>query len=284
MATRSIVTYQPDVPCDVCGRRLLRGEQPDTFIAGGRRRTVCELCVPRATHEGWLRESDAHSASLRAPRSRSARSLLDRLRQMRAPLSPEEVEEQLPPRRRRPRERVLAPQVHEDRDLYEDVYLDSGYALGERYTLLDEAVPAEPPRSVAPAHASDAVETADDLLTGEPLDDDQLPAGLAVTSGGAKAERALQVFNGSPYADRIAGIARSLGAPCVAVRPLGESGSKVAIVVSWELCWYRYEVDLGDELAGPALVAEGMELEELPAEDREANAVADERGELSLLL
>jgi len=40
MATRSIVTSQPDVACDVCGRRLLRGELPDVFLAGGQRRTV----------------------------------------------------------------------------------------------------------------------------------------------------------------------------------------------------------------------------------------------------
>ena len=54
MATRSIVTSQPDVECDVCERRLLRGEQPDHFIAAGRRRIVCELCAPRAAHEGWM--------------------------------------------------------------------------------------------------------------------------------------------------------------------------------------------------------------------------------------
>ena len=33
MTTRSIVTSQPDVACDVCERRLLRGEQPDIFLA-----------------------------------------------------------------------------------------------------------------------------------------------------------------------------------------------------------------------------------------------------------
>ena len=54
MATRSIVTSQPDVACDVCGRRLLRGERSDLFLAAGRRRTVCELCAPRAAHEGWM--------------------------------------------------------------------------------------------------------------------------------------------------------------------------------------------------------------------------------------
>ena len=74
MATRSIVTSQPDVACDVCGRRLLRGEHPDVFLAGGQRRTVCELCAPRAADEGWLREADRHAVSLPSGPPRGARA------------------------------------------------------------------------------------------------------------------------------------------------------------------------------------------------------------------
>ena len=70
MTTRSIVTSQPDVECDVCERRLLRGEQPDHFIAAGRRRIVCELCAPRAAHEGWMRETDATPLTLPPMRPR----------------------------------------------------------------------------------------------------------------------------------------------------------------------------------------------------------------------
>src|ERR1700722_14122945 len=85
MAARTIVTFHPDVACDLCGRRLLRGERPDVFLSGGQRRTVCELCAPRATHEGWLRESDGHTLSLRSSRPQRGRSLLDRLRTLREP-------------------------------------------------------------------------------------------------------------------------------------------------------------------------------------------------------
>src|ERR1700761_5858112 len=90
MTTRTIVTSQPDVACDVCARRLLRGEQPDYFIADGRRRLVCELCAPRATHEGWLRETEAAAdVSLPPQRPRRGRSLLDRLIQVaKAPPAP----------------------------------------------------------------------------------------------------------------------------------------------------------------------------------------------------
>lgn len=96
MATRMIVTSQPDVACDVCGRRLLRGEQPDVFLAGGRRRTVCELCAPRASAEGWLREAEqARTLSLSPARARRGRNPLARWRRPRQPSSesaPEPVE------------------------------------------------------------------------------------------------------------------------------------------------------------------------------------------------
>src|SRR5271154_583398 len=85
MATRSIVTSQPDVACDVCERRLLRGEQPDAFLAAGRRRIVCELCAPRAVQEGWLRETESRPLSMPALRPRRGRNLLDRLRQAARP-------------------------------------------------------------------------------------------------------------------------------------------------------------------------------------------------------
>ncbi len=86
--------------------------------------------------------------------------------------------------------------------------------------------------------------------------------------------RALEVFNAGEHPRRVAGVARSLGAPERDHPPAGTSpGARVvAIVVAWELCWYRYEVDLGDEAAGLSVVAQGTELSELAAEDRVANA------------
>ena len=57
------------------------------FLAGGGRRlTVCELCTPRAAHEGWRRESaHAEDLGLSPARPRRARNLLGRLRQLREP-------------------------------------------------------------------------------------------------------------------------------------------------------------------------------------------------------
>jgi hypothetical protein len=99
----------------------------------------------------------------------------------------------------------------------------------------------------------------------------------------AKVIRALDVFNTGEHPRRVAGVARSLGPPSVKASPVDDAPGVVSIVVAWELCWYRYDVDLGDELAGATLVAQGMELGELTDEDRVANAGANERGELALL-
>ncbi len=78
----------------------------------------------------------------------------------------------------------------------------------------------------------------------------------------------------------MAGVARSLGAPEVNVRSAEHAASVVRIMVAWELCWYRYEVDLDEPEAGARVAAQGAELGELTREDRLVNAVADDAGVL----
>lgn len=278
MATRAIVTSPPVVACDVCGRRLLRGETPDVFLAGGQRRTVCELCAPRATAEGWLREADGHELSLRPARPRRAGSLLGRLRQLREP--PEAA-----PRSARSGRRRAAV---ESEDLYDEAERlydlldgpegrdDDGAGFGDDGAGLGDAARGDEHTQAVPA-ARRSAEPA--MSEAEPAISDA----ATLDGGPGAAKRALAVFNASETPQRVAGVSRSLGAPTVVVRALAHAATRVAIVVAWELCWYRYEVDLGDEAAGVQLVAEGMELDELSSEDRVGNAVADERGELSLL-
>jgi hypothetical protein len=102
------------------------------------------------------------------------------------------------------------------------------------------------------------------------------------TSAEHKIASAVELFNGSEHRRTIAGVARSLGAPTVSVRPAEDGLSLVNVVASWELCWYRYEVDLSEEVPTVRLTSQGYELDELDAEDRIPNAAADERGSLSL--
>lgn len=102
------------------------------------------------------------------------------------------------------------------------------------------------------------------------------------TSGEMKASQALDHFNASEHPRTVAGVARSLGAPTVAVRSTPDRLSVVTIVVSWELCWYRYEVDLADGGNGVHLEGQGYELSELSDDDRTANASAGQTGRLQL--
>jgi hypothetical protein len=103
------------------------------------------------------------------------------------------------------------------------------------------------------------------------------------TNADLKMARALDLFNASSHPRTVAGVARSLGPPIVAVRPSLTEGSVVVIIVGWELSWYRFEVDLGDEAAGVRLVAQGTELSELEPDEQIPNAGADARGGLHLV-
>jgi hypothetical protein len=262
VATRSITTIRPAVHCDVCGRNLLRGEQPDVFLAGGERRMVCALCLGRAAHEGWRREGEEDPVSVRPQRGRG-RSLRGRLRQRRDQRAPGQSEPDLDGEYLEVDPEYYESEAEYDHEQSVGDHAESAPARGESYVEPTVApaprAPAQtPPRSPRAVHA-------------------------VPTSAEVKAARALEVFNVSDFPRRVGGVARSLGLPWVTARALTPSGAVVSIVVAWELCWYRYEVDLSDEGAGARQVEQGLELEELPEEDRVANAAANERGELRML-
>jgi hypothetical protein len=230
--TRDIRTNQQDVSCDVCGRTLLRGERAEPFLTGGERRQVCELCIARAQHEGWIRESGADELTLRGARHEGRTRLVDRLRA------------------RRERARSVADAQAAQELAEAGVHFDTPPARAP------EPAP-EPPRE--PRHVR-AVPTNADL----------------------KMERALDVFNASDHVRTVGGVARSLGAPAVSVRPLPDRPSVVAITVMWELSWYRFEVDLSDEGSGVRREGQGAELGDLSEDEQSVNAAADERGGLHL--
>jgi hypothetical protein len=243
MTPRTIVTSQPDVACDVCERRLLRGEQPDVFIAAGRRLTVCELCAPRATHEGWMRESSSPSLELPPGRPRRGRSFIDRLRGV----------------------------ARAEDDAADEL---AAHAPADEPPARARAAHAAPIGSRRIASSRERSSPAGEEPAAEP--------GAAPAGEPTYVELAVEVFNSSEFPRRIAGVARSLGVPEVSVRSAEHLSSVVVVVVAWELCWYRYEVDLSETPPTVTMLEQGSELTELRHDDRLANALVAESGALVL--
>src|SRR5436190_19327930 len=80
---KELKTDEEPVACDICGRTILKGERTEPFLApGGRRKLVCELCIPRADHEGWIRESLQNELPATRTRPQRSRSFVGRLRGM----------------------------------------------------------------------------------------------------------------------------------------------------------------------------------------------------------
>jgi len=216
---------------------------------------VCELCEARAANEGWIREGADNALPVRNAGGRGGRSFLDRLR----------------PRRNGAPQAAPQPDVPARRPRLERASADADTSAPGAPGDGGGSPAAEPDgeRILKPAERHDPAR--------EPRHVHAVP-----TNADLKMERALEVFNVSPHPRRVSGVARSLGTPGITVLVSETEGSIVWIVVAWELCWYRYEVDLADEAAGVRVIAQGAELAELAIEERQPNAAADERGLLVL--
>jgi hypothetical protein len=139
-----------------------------------------------------------------------------------------------------------------------------------------DAEPDFPPDSGAPApEPRPAPRRRERATTREPRHVRAVPVGAE-----QKIASAMAVFNNSEHRRTVAGVARSLGVPEVSIHPNTGHLSLVDIVASWELCWYRYEVDLSDEVPVVRVAAQGYELDELTPQEREPNASYDEHGAL----
>jgi hypothetical protein len=95
-------------------------------------------------------------------------------------------------------------------------------------------------------------------------------------------DRAVERFNVSDAARTVAGLTRTLGEPWVSIGAAAGSPSEVRITVAWELGWYQWGVDLGDELRAVFELGRGNEVEQLDGPAREWNARAEEGGLLAL--
>jgi hypothetical protein len=245
VATKDIRPSTAITACDVCGRTLLRGERAEVYLDGGARRSVCDLCKPRALHEGWLREGTVPTYDAGEAASSRRGGFFSRLRRRREsppgeqPV-PQAAEPEPPPPEPRPAPRKRGRELRKRAE-------ESTRELRKR-----------------------ALESAR-----EPRHVRAVPIGA-----GQKIASAIELFNNSEHRRTVAGVARSLGVPTVSIHPNEDHSSLVDIVASWELCWYRYEVDLSDEVPGVRVAAQGYELDELSPREREPNATYDEHGAL----
>jgi predicted Fe-S protein YdhL (DUF1289 family) len=234
------------VSCDVCGRTILKGERAEWYLApGGHRRQVCDLCAVRAQHHGWIRESSAGEMPAHPPRHEPRRGVLGRLRKRRSAPAPAEDEARLA----------------EQEAMYGgDGAPDNGVRVKPDPVGDEHPPPTPPPRAPrtrpqAPRHVRAVPTTAE-----------------------VKVERALELFNGSGHQRTVAGLARTLGPPWVSALPDPNQASAVSILVAWELSWYRYRVDLGDEADPVMMLDKGEEIDEIDESLRTWNAALDADG------
>lgn len=255
----------PRDACAVCGRTFLVGEQVHSFVSIEGRHEVCELCAAATAELGWLpADEDGAEERLRAEHARKPgffARIFSRPARADDPARTEDEEgEEMPP----PPPDATPIANHElDTEPY-DVEAEWEEAPEP------EESPAPP---AAPAPAVDA--------TPAPLPD---PAGRGMRprrlqpdldlSPTTRFERAIARFNAGDAGRTVAGLTRTLGAPSVSVGDSAGAADEVRVTVAWELTWYQWGVDLGDDLRPVYELAKGYEVDEIDAAARQWNASA----------
>ena len=91
---------------------------------------------------------------------------------------------------------------------------------------------------------------------------------------------AVASFNASAASRTVAGLARTLGVPMVSVGAAAGSPSEVRITVAWELCWYQWGVDVGDQQRPVFEIGKGSDVDQLDRSARQWNAGMGDGGQL----
>jgi hypothetical protein len=252
----------PTATCAVCGRTILDGERVHAYVSVQGSHDVCPLCAPRAAAAGWLPADEVDAPSLPLP---PKRGLLDRV------LGRGRDEggraEELP---------ATAPEPAEPAPEPPAPVAETDLAAAPRRRLLGRrrAAPQEP----EPGPATDPAVRPDPAGPGmrsrsRPLDDAE-----AELSPVSRLERAILRFNVSEAGRTVAGLTRTLGPPSVSVGASATGAQDVRVTVAWEISWYQWGIDLGDELRPVFEIAKGYEISELDASSRQWNATAVDGG------
>jgi hypothetical protein len=257
----------PQDACEVCGRTFLVGEKVHPYVSVEGRHEVCDLCVDRVAAAGWLpADEDGAEERMRADAERKpgfltklfARPVRDQVDDEIEAEIEDEVDEEPPgPAPAPPR----PPAIHELKTERYDVE-----AQWREAPAPERSTP--PPAPAPPLDATPA-----------PLPD---PAGRGMRprrlqpdlSPATRFEQAIARFNSSDAGRTAAGLTRTLGAPSVSVGDHAGAEDIVRVTVAWELTWYQWGVDLGDELRPVFELEKGFEVSEIDAAARQWNASA----------
>ena len=257
MPAANLGRVSPQDACEVCGRTFLVGEKVHPYVSVEGRHEVCDLCVDRVAAAGWLpADEDGAEERMRADAERKpgflsklfSRPTRDEVDDDVEAEIEDEVDEEPPAPVPAPAPRP--PEIHELKT--------------ERYDVEAEwRQPPAPPVDATPAPLPDPAGRG---MRPRRLQPDVSPA--------TRFERAIARFNGSDAGRTVAGLTRTLGAPSVSVGDHAGAEDVVRVTVAWELTWYQWGVDLGDELRPVFELEKGFEVSEIDTAARQWNASA----------
>jgi hypothetical protein len=128
------------------------------------------------------------------------------------------------------------------------------------------------PSAVAPLSAQDPAAPSRRPRSALPLDE----------AAPTPFERAVARFNSSEAGRTVSRLTRTLGVPRASVGASAGAPDEVRITIAWELSWYQWGVDIGDELREIFALDKGGEIDQLDAAARQWNAAVGEDGSLRL--
>jgi hypothetical protein len=94
--------------------------------------------------------------------------------------------------------------------------------------------------------------------------------------------RAIVRFNAGDAGRTVARLTRTLGTPRASAGALAGEPGVVRVTVAWELSWYQWGVDIGDELRPVFEIAKGGEIDQLDYAAQQWNAKVSRDGKLRL--
>jgi hypothetical protein len=90
-------------------------------------------------------------------------------------------------------------------------------------------------------------------------------------------------FNASEAGRTVAGLVRTLGTPSVSVGASAGTPDEARVTVAWELSWYQWGVDIGEDPRPVIEVGKGSEIDQLDPPARQWNASVLEGGRIVLV-